>query len=94
MTTNYCAGYKERIYFKVTLISNGINSTATVNSSFCGLEPTSVCSMYIVTNVSSVSLKELKEIEENYTVSVQAINGLGTSNISTLSGILSGMCSK
>ena len=53
-----------------------------VNSSVC-VTPLSVCSI-----VFNISLGEI--IERNFTVTVQAVNGLGTSNINTFSGILSG----
>ena len=53
-----------------------------MNSSVC------VTSLSLCSVVLNISIKEI--MGRNFTVSVQAVNGLGNSNITTFSGILAG----
>ena len=78
-----CAEYRERIYYELIFILDGINSTTTVNSSVCVTPPFSVCSV-----VLNISLEEMTITGRNFTLSIQAVNSLGSSNVATFSGIL------
>ena len=79
-----CAEFKERLYYQAVLFLDGVNFTTTVNSNFCATTP-SVCS--VAFNASS---EKTVSRRNNYTVSIQAINSVGKSNTTTISGFLLG----